>query len=60
MDHNYHHTFPNDFRTGTHWYDFDPGKWFIWACSKVGLARNLKFADQDRIARAIEQSASSD
>ncbi len=51
MDHNYHHTFPNDFRTGTRWYDFDPGKWFISAASTVGLARDLKKADQGRIER---------
>jgi stearoyl-CoA desaturase (delta-9 desaturase) len=59
MDHNYHHTFPNDFRTGTHWYDFDPGKWFIWGCSKIGLAKDLKFANKERIKRARELRASS-
>ena len=60
MDHNYHHTFPNDFRTGTHWYDFDPGKWFIWVCSKVGLARDLKTATDERIDRIRSQSVVSE
>ena len=60
MDHNYHHTFPNDFRTGTHWYDFDPGKWFIWVCSKIGLAKELRTADAERIGRIQAQSGLSD
>lgn len=60
MDHNYHHTFPNDFRTGTNWYDFDPGKWFIWVCSKVGLARDLKMVSKERIDRLTQVEMSSD
>jgi len=36
--HNFHHEFPNDFRNGIHWWDYDPTKWFITAMKKVGLA----------------------
>ena len=25
--HNYHHTFPSDYRNGPLWYNFDPSKW---------------------------------
>ena len=57
MDHNFHHSFPNDFRTGTHWYDFDPSKWGIFLCSKVGLASNLRATDPDRIQRAVSNTA---
>jgi len=45
--HNYHHQFPWDWRIAEHgitW--FDPGKWFISLCEKVGLAYNLKEASQ--------------
>ena len=57
MDHNFHHSFPNDFRTGTNWYDFDPSKWFIFVCSKLGLASSLRKADPERVERAIARAA---
>ncbi len=56
MDHNFHHSFPNDFRTGTRWWDFDPSKWLIFLCSKVGLTSKLRTADPDRIQRAISNT----
>jgi stearoyl-CoA desaturase (Delta-9 desaturase) len=40
--HNYHHSYPADYRNGTKWYDFDPTKWFIWILSKLRLAKKLK------------------
>jgi stearoyl-CoA desaturase (delta-9 desaturase) len=36
--HNFHHEFPNDFRNGIHWWDYDPTKWFISFLKRVGLA----------------------
>ncbi len=39
--HNYHHTFPRDYRNGLQWYNFDPSKWLIYALSKLGLAEGL-------------------
>lgn len=56
-DHNYHHAYPNDYRTGTRWYDFDPAKWLIWTCSKIGLAANLRSADPARVAKARQRTA---
>lgn len=47
-NHNYHHAYPNDFRTGVRWYDFDPAKWFIWLCAQVGLASGLRRATPKR------------
>ena len=41
-NHNRHHSLPTDYRTGVEWYAFDPAKWFIWTCSKIGLASNLR------------------
>ena len=49
MDHNFHHAYPNDFRTGARWWDFDPSKLFIWICSKIGLASELKRTDANKI-----------
>jgi len=40
--HNYHHTFPADYRNGIRWYHFDPNKWLIWTLSKLGLAHGLR------------------
>jgi stearoyl-CoA desaturase (delta-9 desaturase) len=56
MDHNFHHSFPNDFRTGTSWYDFDPSKWFISICSVIGLAQGLRRADPRKVERAVARA----
>ncbi len=39
--HNYHHTFPADYRNGIRWYHFDPNKWLVWTLSQLGLASGL-------------------
>jgi stearoyl-CoA desaturase (delta-9 desaturase) len=53
--HNFHHTFPSDYRNGVHWYQWDPTRVFIWTLGKLKLASNLRFVDratiQERIAR---------
>jgi stearoyl-CoA desaturase (delta-9 desaturase) len=43
--HNYHHTFPRDYRNGCQWYNVDPSKWLIYALSKLGLAEGLVRCD---------------
>ncbi|MGE4618585.1 MAG: fatty acid desaturase [Planctomycetota bacterium] len=40
--HNFHHSFPADYRNGLRWYHFDPAKWLICAGSVFGLTYNLK------------------
>ncbi|KAJ7581517.1 hypothetical protein C8J56DRAFT_1102718, partial [Mycena floridula] len=40
--HNFHHQFPMDYRNAIKWYQYDPTKWFIWTCEKLGLASHLK------------------
>jgi stearoyl-CoA desaturase (delta-9 desaturase) len=40
--HNFHHQFPMDYRNAIKWYQYDPTKWFIWACQQLGLASHLK------------------
>lgn len=53
--HNYHHIFQNDYRNGIRWYQWDPTKWFIKACSWVGLTWNLKKVSDFKIQRAKVQ-----
>ena len=56
--HNYHHTFPNDYRNGIHALAWDPSKWTIWLLSKIGAATDLKRMSADviweRRIKAIE------
>jgi len=40
--HNFHHEFPNDWRNGIRWYDYDPTKWLIGFLSQCGLTYDLK------------------
>lgn len=49
--HNFHHEFPNDYRNGVRYYDFDPTKWLIWTCSQIGLATNLRRFPQNEIEK---------
>ncbi|KIJ23042.1 hypothetical protein M422DRAFT_276460 [Sphaerobolus stellatus SS14] len=46
--HNFHHQFPMDYRNAIRWYQYDPTKWFITICQKLGLASHLKaFPDNE-------------
>jgi stearoyl-CoA desaturase (delta-9 desaturase) len=47
--HNYHHTYPNDYRNGTRGYHFDPTKWIIYGLSKVGATWDLKRSKPGRV-----------
>lgn len=51
--HNYHHIFQSDYRNGIRWYQWDPTKWLIAACSWVGLTWNLKRVSDFKIQRAL-------
>ena len=50
--HNFHHLFQSDYRNGIRWWQYDINKWFITACSWLGLAKNLKRTSDFRIQRA--------
>jgi stearoyl-CoA desaturase (Delta-9 desaturase) len=39
--HNFHHTFPADYRNGVNPWEYDPTKWILNGFTAVGLARNL-------------------
>jgi len=51
-NHNYHHEFPQDWRHGIKWHEWDPTKWFIWVCAKLGLAYDLRYTDPKAIRHA--------
>lgn len=53
--HNYHHTFPNDYRNGIRWYHWDPTKWFIFALSKIGVTSDLKRTPEYLIQNALAE-----
>jgi stearoyl-CoA desaturase (delta-9 desaturase) len=50
--HNYHHSFPFDYRNGIRRWHFDPAKWVIYGLSRVGLASNLRRASEVAILKA--------
>ena len=50
--HNYHHSFPFDYRNGIRSWHFDPAKWLIFGLSSVGLARELRRAADAAILKA--------
>ncbi len=55
--HNYHHRFPNDYRNGIHWYDWDPTKWIIWTLGKIGWAQDLRQTSNSMILAAKQETA---
>lgn len=50
--HNYHHSFPFDYRNGIRGWHFDPAKWIIFLLAKLGLARDLRRASDAAILKA--------
>ena len=40
-----------DYRNAFLWYQYDPTKWFIWVCSKFGLASHLKVFPENEVRK---------
>tara|TARA_B110000503_G_C7171773_1_gene424658 strand:- start:2243 stop:3424 length:1182 start_codon:yes stop_codon:yes gene_type:complete len=55
--HNYHHIFQADYRNGVRWWQWDPTKWMIALCHRIGLAHNLNKVSDFKIQRAILDTA---
>ncbi|MEZ5573391.1 MAG: fatty acid desaturase [Halioglobus sp.] len=55
--HNYHHIFQTDYRNGIRWWQWDPTKWMIALCDRIGLASNLNRVSDFKIQRAILDTA---
>ncbi len=49
--HNFHHKFPIDYRNGIKLYHWDPTKWLIRALAFLGLAKNLRRINTQRIIK---------
>lgn len=50
--HNYHHEFPQDYRNGIKWFQYDPTKWTILLLWYLGLAYDLKWIDTNEVEKA--------
>lgn len=48
--HNNHHALSNSAAFGLHWYEFDPGFWFIRALERLGLVSNVRRPHRDTAA----------
>ena len=55
--HNYHHIFQSDYRNGIRWWQWDPTKWMIALCNRIGLASNLNRVSNFKIQRALLDTA---
>lgn len=58
--HNFHHEFPQDYRNGIRFYDYDPTKWLIISLSYFGQTWDLKFIPKDEIQKAKIQMSQRD
>ncbi|PVU86526.1 hypothetical protein BB560_006686 [Smittium megazygosporum] len=54
--HNFHHEFPNDYRTTAHFYQYDVSKWFIWFMAFLGLAYDLKVTPKEEVEKCYIQT----
>lgn len=50
--HNFHHTFPADYRNGVRMHHFDPTKWVVYMLSLVGVTRKLRRTPPAAVIRA--------
>lgn len=50
--HNFHHEFPQDYRNGIYWYDYDPTKWMIRLALLLGMVQWLNVTPMGEIEMA--------
>jgi stearoyl-CoA desaturase (delta-9 desaturase) len=50
--HNFHHTFPADYRNGVRAHQFDPTKWILRTLAALGVVRTLRRTPPPAILRA--------
>ena len=55
--HNFHHTFPGDYRSGIDQFDSDLAARFIQLCEKLGLASNLRTTSPSEVEKARQHQA---
>ncbi|CAO3572769.1 unnamed protein product [Mortierella alpina] len=49
--HNFHHQFPQDYRSAIRFYQYDPTKWLIATCAFFGFASHLKTFPENEIKK---------
>jgi len=49
--HNFHHEFPNDYRNGIRFFDYDPTKWLIKGFNLIGLTYKLRVFPSNEIEK---------
>ena len=54
--HNFHHTFPADYRGSLAWHHWDPTKWWIWSLQLCGLTWRLHRTPAQAVVHARRQS----
>ncbi|KAJ7207595.1 hypothetical protein GGX14DRAFT_396416 [Mycena pura] len=52
--HNFHHSFPHDWRSGPHNWNWDPSKWIIFVLYRLGLVKGLRTARDQDLKEALE------
>ncbi|KAF9531903.1 fatty acid desaturase-domain-containing protein [Crepidotus variabilis] len=60
-NHNFHHAFPHDFRSGPSRVDWDPSKWIILVLHRLGLVHSLQKArhrDMEEARHYMQRKAS--
>jgi stearoyl-CoA desaturase (Delta-9 desaturase) len=53
--HNYHHSYPSDYRNAIQWWQYDPTKWLIQVMFYLGLASGLKEFSSNEIQKGMLQ-----
>ena len=51
--HNYHHASQNDYRNGVNWWHFDPTKWLLWTCARLGLVSHLRRVEKVHLQKIL-------
>ncbi len=54
--HNNHHAFPNSARHGLRWWEIDFSYMLIRVMAMLGLARNIRLPDRDRLAAKLRKN----
>ncbi|KAJ7610805.1 hypothetical protein FB45DRAFT_982113 [Roridomyces roridus] len=52
--HNFHHSFPHDWRSGPYFWNWDPSKWIIYALHSLGLVTGLRSVRDKDLKEAVE------
>lgn len=54
--HNFHHTFPADYRNGVRWYQLDITKYFIYLLERLGIVKETRRTDDVAIKKKLVET----